>query len=166
MTSNESMATARQEAGDGGRRLVNLTVGATVVFVVVAVAAIVFTGVALELLRWVSLVLFAIGCVVFLAAFFRAINRSRTEYISVIGVYLLSGAGAPRSVRGALLGATLVQTVVAIVAASVHPFTAAAFGILVPMFGLGMSGLWGATHGTFEMRPAAGQKGPTSEAQP
>ena len=149
---------------DEGHRLVTITLGATAVFVVVALAAIAFTGFALELLRWVSVALFAIGCVVFLLAFFRAINRSRTEYISVIGVYLLSGAGAPRLVRAALLGATLVQTVVAIVAASVHPFTAAAFGILVPMFGLGMSGLWGATHGTFETRPD-GHQGPTSEAQ-
>jgi hypothetical protein len=27
-----------------------------------------------------------------------------------------------------------------------------AFGFLVPMFGLGMSGLWGARYGTFEPR--------------
>jgi hypothetical protein len=28
-----------------------------------------------------------------------------------------------------------------------------AFGILVPVFGLGLCGLWGARYGTFEPRP-------------
>lgn len=96
----------------------------------------------------VSFVLFGIGCVVFLWAFARAINRSREESVSVFGVYFLIGS-APRSVQVLMHLATVAQLAIAITAASLRPFTVAAFGILVPMFGLGMSGLWGARHGVF-----------------
>jgi hypothetical protein len=36
-----------------------------------------------------------------------------------------------------------------------------AFGILVPIFGLGLAGLWGARHGVFEARSV-----PSSDAKP
>ena len=45
-----------------------------------------------------------------------------------------------------------VQVVVALVAAAVHPFTPLAFGTLVPMVGLGFSGLWAVRHGLFPAR--------------
>jgi len=47
---------------------------------------------------------------------------------------------------------TTVQTVVAITTASMRPFTAQAFGILVAMLGLGLGGLWAARHGVFGER--------------
>lgn len=99
----------------------------------------------------VALVLFAIGCVVFLKAFFEAVERSRTEEIAVANLYFLSGS-APSAVRRHLLGSTAVQVVVAFATASARPFTAVAFGILVPMYGLGMAGLWAARHGEFPNR--------------
>ena len=34
----------------------------------------------------------------------------------------------------------------------IRPFTPLAFGILVPMLGLGLIALWGARHGTFPAR--------------
>ena len=54
----------------------------------------------------------------------------------------------PGRCRCALLGALAVQVVVAVATAAVHPFTSQAFGVLVPMFGLGLAGLWGARYGT------------------
>ena len=42
-----------------------------------------------------------------------------------------------------------VQCVVAVTVASVRPFTVAAFAVLVPMYGLGLNGVWAARHGTF-----------------
>lgn len=99
----------------------------------------------------VALALFAVGCVVFLKAFFEAVERSRTEEIAVSNLYFLSGS-APRGVRWHLLGSTAVQVVVAFATASARPFTAVAFGILVPMYGLGMAGLWAARHGEFPDR--------------
>ena len=40
-----------------------------------------------------------------------------------------------------------------VAAASIRPFTEVAFGILAPMFGLGLMALWGGRHGTFPPRP-------------
>jgi hypothetical protein len=33
-----------------------------------------------------------------------------------------------------------------------RPFTSLAFGVLSPLFGLAMAGLWGARHGSFGAR--------------
>ena len=98
----------------------------------------------------ISVVLFFIGCVVFLVAYARAVNRSRTEHVAVAGVYLMMGGSAPRPVRMHLLASLAVQTIVALVTAAIRwPL---AFGILVPTLGLGLAGLWTATHGTFPAR--------------
>ena len=78
-------------------------------------------------------------------------GRSRTDELNVIGIYFLAGA-APREVRVRLLGALVAQSVVVVAAAAVRPFTAVAFGVLAPMLGLGLTGLWGARFGTFPTR--------------
>jgi hypothetical protein len=104
-----------------------------------------------SLVTGVSLGLFAVGVVAFLLAFGTAVSRSRTEEIAVMGVWFLSGS-APRDVRRRLLGSFAVQVLIAVVAASIRPFTEVAFGVLVPVFGLGLAGLWGARHGTFPER--------------
>ena len=55
-------------------------------------------------------------------------------------------------------GALGVQVVVAVVTAISRTTTdgrtgsTLAFGVLAPMMGLGLNGLWGATHGTFAPR--------------
>ncbi|CAN5695869.1 hypothetical protein BH20ACT2_BH20ACT2_13910 [soil metagenome] len=100
--------------------------------------------------------LFVVGCGAFLWAFAIAVGRSRAEAIGVGGLYLLVGS-APRQVQRLLLGAVAAQAVVALVTASVRPFTSLAFGILVPMLGLGLAGLWAARHGTFAAREDAAE---------
>jgi hypothetical protein len=135
-----------------GRRIITLSWVGTIVFTVTAVAAAIkpdtfFEAPALA----VSLVLFAVGILLFLAAYAKAVSRSRFDQISVVGVYFLSGC-APRAAQVRLLGSLAVQIVVAIATASVRPFTSLAYGILVPMFGLACCGLWGAYHGTFPER--------------
>jgi hypothetical protein len=67
-------------------------------------------------------------------------------------LYLLTNKVAPKPVRWRLWAALAVQCVVAVTAASVRPFTTAAFSVLVPMLGLGLNGLWAARHGTFGPR--------------
>jgi hypothetical protein len=101
----------------------------------------------------VSLVLFAIGCVVFLWAYLIAVQRSRTDLIGIGGLYFLQGT-APRIVQFHLLGSLVVQVTVAVVTASIRLYSSLAFGFLVPVYGLGMCGLWGARYGTFAPRPA------------
>jgi hypothetical protein len=57
-------------------------------------------------------------------------------------------------VRRHLTAALAVQVAAALTVASLRPFTSAAFAILVPMYGLGLAGLWGARHGRFGPRSA------------
>jgi hypothetical protein len=55
-------------------------------------------------------------------------------------------------VQAVLLGSLVVEVVVGLVAATVRIYTPVAFALLVPMYGLGLAGLWGATYGTFPPR--------------
>lgn len=101
----------------------------------------------------VALVLFAAGTAAMLAAVVIAAGRSRTEEIAVGSLFLFQATGGPRR---ELHGATLLQTAVALGTAFARPYTSLAFGILVPIFGLGLTGLWGARHATFPPRGRAG----------
>ena len=116
-------------------------------FTVTAVAAAIspdtFEVVALA----VALILFAVGTVVFLVAFVHAVGRSREVDIGIGGLYFLAGS-APRTVQ--------VHLLVAFATASARPFTSLAFGMLVPLYGLGLCGLWGAYHGAFPPRAVSG----------
>jgi len=128
----------------------------TGVFVLSALVATVFPDGAGVVAATVSLVLFAIGCAVFLWAYFIAVQRSRTDLIGIGGLYFLQGS-APRTVRFRLLASLTVEVVVAVVTSSIRLYSPLAFGILVPVFGLGLCGLWGARFGTFEPRPVTGK---------
>ena len=81
-----------------------------------------------------------------------AIGRSRTDLIGMGGLFFLAGS-APRAVQRSLWASLAVEVVVAVATAAARPFTPLAFGVLAPMFGLGVMGLWGAKFGTFPPRP-------------
>ena len=100
----------------------------------------------------VDAVLFAAGCVAFGAAYLRAVNRSRVDAIALTSLFFLAGS-APPDVRRSLLGALAVQVVAALGTAIARPYTILAAGTLVPLYGLGLCGLWAARHGTFPPRP-------------
>ena len=99
----------------------------------------------------VALSLFAAGIGVFGWAYAVAVGRSRTDAIGIGGLFFLQGS-APRHVQRALMASLAVEVVAAVATASVRPFTSLAFGILAPVYGLALAGLWGARHGTFEPR--------------
>lgn len=123
----------------------------TAAFVAVAVAAASLPDHLAVVAVVVDLVLFAAGIVAFVGALLKAADRSRTEMVTLAGVFWLSGS-APSRARRPLLGALAVEVAVALVTAGVRPFTGLAFGVLVPVYGLGLTGLWGARHGTFAAR--------------
>jgi hypothetical protein len=97
-----------------------------------------------------DLVLFALGCLVFARTFITAAQRSRTEELSVAGIWFLSGQ--PDEVRRWLLGCLAVQVAIALGAAALRPYTSVAFGVLVPTFGLALCGLWAVRSGSFPPR--------------
>ena len=127
-------------------------VWATAVFVVASALAAAWPDTFMPLSVPVDLVLFAAGCGAFLWAYALAIGRSRYEAVTMSGVFFLGEGVAPPEVSRRLWGALAVQVVVAVAAASVRPFTALAFSVLVPMLGLGLMALWGARHGRFPVK--------------
>jgi hypothetical protein len=100
-----------------------------------------------------SLVLFVVGTGALLWAYALGVSRSRTDLITVPGLFFLAGDVAPAATRRQLRIAVAVETVAVVAAASIRPYTEVAFGILAPMFGLGLMGVWGGRYGVFPPRP-------------
>ena len=115
---------------------------ATGVFAVTAA-----TGVAVPALRIVAvavaLALFVAGAALMAATLVIGAGRSRTDNVDIGGLFF---SQAPPTLRFALAAQAAIGLVTATLRAS------AAFGVLVPVFGLGLCGLWGARHGSFPTR--------------
>lgn len=122
----------------------------TAVFALTAVGADLYT--AIEPVAFtVAVVLFFAGCAAFVAAYLRAVGRSRVDLIAVSSLFFLTGS-APAPVRRSLMASLAVQVVVALGTAIARPYTSLAAGTLVPVYGIGLCGLWAARHGTFPPR--------------
>lgn len=164
-----------------GDAIIRANLALTAVFAVTAsYAAAVFTTTA----QWVgavtAMVLFAIGVLAFLWSYWNAVQRSRTEEISVTQLYLLMGDAVPKPVRRTMNLTLLVQVAIAVVTTLArpngpdgNPGSSLAVGFLVPMLGFGLNGMWAAFHGEFAPRarkapPAGGRdldEGPESEEE-
>jgi hypothetical protein len=138
------------EPGAGLVSVSFLGTGALVVTSVAAAAAPDTFAVAYAAL---SVVLFVVGTGAMLWAYALGVSRSRTELINIPGLFFLAGDVAPRATRRALWIATAVEVVAVVVAASIRPYSEVAFGILAPMFGLGLMSVWGGRYGEFPPRP-------------
>ncbi len=137
--------------------------GALLFGVTAALAAILFT----TFWQWVAAVtalgLFGVGVFAFLWSYYNAVQRSRTDAISVSGLYLLLGPPTPPTIRRTMLLTLLMQLVIALVTTFARsrgpdgrPGTSLALGFLVPMLGFGLNGLWAAYHGNFPKRSDLG----------
>ena len=156
---------AQRPAAQAGSVIVAVNEVLTAIFVVAtAAAAGVFDQPWKAVSVAVDLACFALGVFAFLWGYWNAVQRSRTDSIGVAQLYFLLGGIAPRTVRVRMNVSLSVQTFVGIGGALVRgstdgkPGSTLAFGILVPMLGLGLNGLWGAFHGTFP--PRQGPEGP------
>jgi hypothetical protein len=141
-----------------GEAIINASSAGTGLYVALATAGTFFPDSFATPTAVVSGALFAIGCIAFFWAYAVAVSRSRTDLIGIGGLYFLAGT-APKVVRFRLRLSFALEIVAALASSSVRPFTPMAFGFLVPMFGLGMCGLWGARYGTFAPKPKADTKG-------
>jgi hypothetical protein len=156
-----------------GDVLARADVAGTIAFVATAVAAAVaFTSAWQWIVAITALALFSIGVFTFLWAYYNAVQRSRTEEISVLQLYLLLGPATPSRVRRVMLGALAVQVLTALATALARPDgpdggagSSLALGFLVPMFGFGLNGLWAAYHGAFAPR-ADRERGDRGEVLP
>ena len=139
----------------------------TVVFVATLAVAVPLRAerVGQVLIGAVSVVLFAIGVATSLWAYVSALERSRAVEVGVANLFLLTGSTAPKQVKRAMGAALAVQVVAALVGASIgvaglegDQVNALAFGVLVPMFGIGMNGMWAARYGSYGPRVVAGSR--------
>jgi hypothetical protein len=142
---------------DGGREqgagLVNATFVGTGALVVTSMGAAADPDTFGAVHAGLSIALFVVGTGAMLWAYALGVSRSRTDLVTVPGLFFLAGDVAPRDTRRALRIATAVEVVAVVAAASIRPYSEVAFGILAPMFGLGMMGVWGGRHGVFPARP-------------
>lgn len=136
--------------------LVKVNLAGTGLFVVSATAAAVFFTPSLRATGvFVALVLFAVGVASFIWGFFTAAQRSRYESISVASLYFLTGQVSSAKIRRQMNGSLIVQGLCGLVTALARTSTdgragsTLAFGVLVPLFGLGLNGLWSSRHGSF-----------------
>lgn len=142
--------TAEVAAGRPGDGIVKASWAGTGGFVVTAAVAAAVPAADIVALV-VALALFAGGTVAFVAALLQAAGRSRREEPSMAGVFFLDGA--PKAVRRLLLGSLALEVVAAFATAGARPNSSLAFGVLVPVWGQGLAGLWGARHNVFAPRP-------------
>lgn len=141
---------------DPGAGLVNAAFVGTGLLVGTSVAAALAPDTFGLLHAVLSCALFAIGTGAMLWAYALGVSRSRTDLISIAGLFFLAGQTAPPTVRRPLRIALTVEVVAVVVAAAVRPYSEVAFGILAPMFALGLMGWWGGRHGRFPPRPPKG----------
>jgi len=102
----------------------------------------------------VSAAMFVGGCVAFAVGFLRATGRSRHEIVDLAGTFYLTGS-APREVRRRFLGLWFAQIAVAAVSVA---FVRPPFGVMAPVWGIGVITLWSSRHGTFAARPPSGRR--------
>jgi hypothetical protein len=141
------------DSGELGAGLVRLaTAGAGAMVATSAAAAVAPDAFAIVHVG-LSVVLFVAGTGALLWAYALGVSRSRTEVVDIPGLFLLAGTVAPPATRRAFHVALGIQIVAVVAAAAVRPFTDVAFGILAPMFGLGLMALWGGRHAAFPARP-------------
>jgi hypothetical protein len=173
VTTGELDRTPGRGSSEQGEIIVRANIVGTAVFVATAVfAAASFTTFA----QWVgastAMTLFAVGVFAFLWGFWNAIQRSRVEDVSVTQLFLLFGAATPAPVRRTMLSLLSVQILAAFATTfwrldgpDGSPGSSLAVGLLVPMFGLGLNGLWAAYHAEFdprEMPDAAAGRAPVA----
>jgi heme A synthase len=131
----------------------------TGVFIAVTLfGAITFSDASKAIVVAVDLGLAAIGVFAFLLGYWTAVQRSRTDEISVTELYFMVNNVAPANIRRLMVWCLTSQVVVGVAGAITRPNTdgkpgsVLAFGVLVPLFGLGLNGHWTANNGTFGPR--------------
>jgi ABC-type enterobactin transport system permease subunit len=146
--------------------LLRVNLGLTVLFLITTiVAAVVFTPATRAAGVAVDLVLFGVGVAAFIWGYFSAVQRSRVDEISVASLYFLSGQVANKQVQKTMNGCLIAQLVIGLAGAIARSSTdgkagsTLAFGVLVPLLGLGLNGLWASQFGTFTPRDQPDRQG-------
>ena len=138
-----------------GRRLLLADLVGTAAFAVITLVAALSDADAVVLANLAVVgVLFVGGCVGFAVGFLRAAGRSRREVVDLAGLFYLTGS-APDEVRRPFLGAWFAQMAIAVGAIAV---TRPPFGVMAPVWGIGLITWWASSHATFPPREGVGPR--------
>jgi hypothetical protein len=135
-----------------GDNLLNLAYAGTGAVVGTSLAAVALPDTFGIVHALVSGVLFVIGTGALLWAYALGVSRSRTVVITLAGLFFLAGGAAPPDVRRRFWIALVVEIVVVVAAALIRTAPEhgeVAFGVLAPVFGLGLMSVWGGRYGAF-----------------
>jgi hypothetical protein len=135
--------------GDG---LVNLVFAGTGAVIGTSIAAAILPDTFGVVHAVVSGILFVIGTGALLWAYALGVSRSRAVVVTLPGLFFLGAGAAPPDVRRRFRIALAAEIVAVVAAAAIRPYSVVAFGILAPMFGLGLMAVWGGRHGVFPLR--------------
>ena len=148
------------------KNLQRINIFLTFVFLVVTVvAAVAFTPTTRAIGVFVDLVLFSVGVAAFIWGYFSAVQRSRVDEISVASLYFLSGQVADKQIQKTMNSCLIAQLVIGLAGAIARSSTdgkagsTLAFGVLVPLLGLGLNGLWASQFGSFTPRDQPDRQG-------
>lgn len=137
--------------GPPGRGVVISSWAATALLVVLSVLALVDRD-ALGVYFSVTFIMFCLGGLLLGVDVVLAIARSTRDAMGIGGLFFLADS-APRNVQWALNGSLAAAVVVSVTTAVVGLSTPElAFGTLVPLLQLSLTGLWGVRHGYFTER--------------
>jgi len=136
----------------GTDALSKLSVNATVLFAVLSLATYLAAGRLDLAFAVVCSLLFVAGTLLLGLGLWNGIQRSRREEVTLTGLLSVDKSHVPVSTRNKLWLAIGAQTAIAMLFAALRPFTEQAFGLLVPMVGLGFAGLWGSRFAKFHPR--------------
>jgi hypothetical protein len=145
------VAAPTDEVAGQGAAIIRSAWAGTLVFVAATAVAVVIPSARIPVVV-VDLLLFVAGSGLYLWGWGVAAGRSREDEISLWNLILLEDV-APGAVRRRLLGALVIQIVVA--AATCWITAALAFGWLVPVWGLAHCEYWSARYGLFVPRTQA-----------
>ncbi|MEZ5205220.1 MAG: hypothetical protein R2701_12820 [Acidimicrobiales bacterium] len=99
-------------------------------------------------------ILFVGGTVAWSIGFVRAAGRSREEQIDLAGLFYLTGS-APKEARRWFLGCWYAQIAIALGAIAV---SRPPFGVMAPVWGIGLITWWASRHATFPPRSDHGDR--------
>ena len=142
------------DAGPIGSGLLNLDFAGTGAVVGTAIAGAVLPDTFKLVHAALAGLLFLVGTGALLWGYALGVSRSRTLVISMAGLFFLADGAAPPGVRRRFNLALAVQVVATVTAALIRNDTEVAFGVLAPIFGLGLMAMWGGRHGSFAAKPA------------
>lgn len=126
------------------------TIWGAAIFSATSILATIWSGAFLTINIVVSLSLFAIGFLAFLYAMYVSAIRSRHELLDIAGIFFLTSM--PKGTAWRFRGLLMWVVCLAFITSGIRLYTSLAFGLLTPLFVLGIMGILGAKWGTYRER--------------